>query len=281
MKILSGRAALAVAALAAPGAVLSAPLPLDVLDTADVNYAPYLDNVGGGFSGISDARSLGTGGGSDHFDDAVGFSVNGTPYGVSEGTAGANALSLAQSAFGDILGGLDLWSTGPYLRQIFSVTNTGGATARVAVEWLNNTGNDSGQRVIGSSDGDRDAETTDSYVVTADSETGTNNEVNGWVFQGFGGRAPTSVSLFDGQPVFGSSGDQGFHAIFDLTVAPGETQSLMFFTVVEGINQDGIDASDAILNSAGVYEGLTANLSAAELSRIQNFGGAPAGLPDG
>lgn len=249
------------------GVANAAPLPLDVLDTADVNYTSYLSDCGGGIGCITDATSLGDGGGPDHFDDAFGISLNGLGYSPTEGTAGpGTSLSLEALSLAGFEVSVSFQTTGPVIRQLVTITNTGANSANASVQWHNNTGNDGAQQVIATSDGDLLAENSDQFVVTADSLTGTNNEVNAWIYQDATSLAPTSVDLVDGAADFGFVGEEGFNAVFDLVLAAGEMQSLLFFAIIEGVNDDGI--MGAANFSANEF---VADLSAATLSQVQNF----------
>jgi len=91
-------------------------LPVDGLDTADVNYTSYASDLGGGISGISDATSLGAGGGADHFDDAFGVTLNGSPYGVGGGDLTGNTLTLDPLAIGQYVTQVIMQATGPIMR---------------------------------------------------------------------------------------------------------------------------------------------------------------------
>ena len=255
-------------------AVQFTPLPIDNLDTADVNLSSYESNVDGGFSGIFDANSLGPGGGGDHFDDALGVSVNGSPYGATTGAVGSNELALEQLSFGQFDVSVELRSVGPVVRQLVTVTNNGAAAGDAAIQWHNNTGNDAGQLTIATSDGNLSADVSDRWIVTADnaSLTSTDNEVNAWVLFGLGGTEPSFVDLVDGSATFGGAGEQGLTAIFNLQLEAGETESLLWFVGIEGIGQDGIDVANLLDDqSSALFQNLIADLTPIERSQIVNF----------
>ena len=264
----------ALALFAASTSVQAAPvvLPIDGLDTADVNFSSVSSDLGGGILGISDAQSLGAGGGSDHFDEAFGVTVDGSGYSVTGGDLTGNTLTLDSIAIGQYDVQVEFTSSGPVMRQIVNVTNTG-AAGTASVRWHNNTGNDGSQQTIASSDGDTVGEASDRWIVTADSTTGTDNEVNSWILFGTGtSLAPTSLAMVDGNAGFGFAGEQGLNAIFDLALGAGETGSLMWFVGIEGINADGISLAMMFDDtSSGFFQGLTADLSEAEKARIANW----------
>lgn len=259
--------------LSAHAALVNLPVD-DVLDTSDVNYSNLTANCGGGYTCITDANSLGNGGGGDHFDDAFGVALNGSAYGVSGGDFDGTTLTLDSVMFGNLEMVVEFMSVGPVMRQIVTVTNTGANLEQVNVSWQNNTGNDNSQRTIGTSSGDTVATVEDNWVVTADSDTGTNNEVNAWIFAGTGAGAlnPTSVAMNDLSTTFGGAGDQGFSALFDFDLLAGQTSSLMFFVGIEGINQEGLDLAAELGNvTSDLFSSLTRDLSSEERVQIVNF----------
>lgn len=168
----------------------------------------------------------------------------------------------------------------PFLRQIIDITNTGAMAVATTIGWHNNTGKDGNQQVVQTSDGDTLAETTDSWVVTADAlDADDDNEVNGWAFQGFGGLAPSVLTLDDGHPVgFGNAGDEGLSAWFDLLIGAGETQSLMVFTVHEGPNAEGVAGTQSIYDPQ-TFAMLTSDLSPTRLAGVRNWNASAAVVP--
>ncbi len=250
-------------------------LPVDGLDTADVDYQSYREDIGGGLSGISDANSLGIGGNGDHFDDAFGVTVEGTGYSVAGGDLTGNILTLDTSRIGQFDVQVSLHSSGPVMRQIVTVTNIGGSPAVASVGWHNNTGNDSSQRVIGSSDGDTAGEVTDRWIVTSDSNSvGGGREVNSWMLFGPGNPLvrPTSLAMEDGLAGFGSAGEEGLSAVFDVALAAGETRSVMWFVGLEGFNQEGLDLAARFNNTnSAFFQNLIADLSPTQESQIVNW----------
>lgn len=269
----------------ATAAVVS--LPVDGLDTPDVDYTAYQGNCSSsGIGCISDANSLGAGGGGDHFDEAFGVTINGTGYSTTGGDLTGNTLTLNTETIGQYQVQVQLHSSGPVMRQIVTVTNTGTA-GTASVQWHNNTGNDSSQQTIASSDGDLIGEASDRWIVTADDPVnGSDNEVNSWILFGTGAPVtPTSLAMVDGSAVFGGSGEQGLNAIFDLALGNGETAALMWFVGVEGMNDEGISLAAMFDDtSSPFFQALIADLSAADRAAIVNWSltgvvPAPATLP--
>ena len=274
--MLSIKKLFSLALLAGSATAFAAPvtLPVDGLDTSDVDYNGYYSNCGGSMSCINDARSLGPGGGGDHFDEALGVSVNGTGYMTTAGDLTGNTLTLNAVSIGNFDVQVTLRSSGPVMRQIVTVHNNGATAATASVRWHNNTGNDSAQQVIASSDGDTIGEATDRWIVTADSLSGTDNEVNSWVLFGPGSPSvtPSSLAMVDGDPNFGFSGEQGINAIFDLALNPNGIASLMWFVGIEGINQDGIDLAMGFNDTdSAFFQSLISDLTSTERSQIVNW----------
>ncbi|MEM7626724.1 MAG: hypothetical protein AAF333_14115 [Planctomycetota bacterium] len=259
------------------GGAAAVPVTLPVgnaLDTADVSYSGFFGDVGGGFAGIFDASSLGLGGGGDHFDDALGIGLNGLAYGTDTGDLTGSELVLDPVTLDGFEVQVGYRTVGPVLRQLVIVTNVSNATGNATVSWHNNTGNDSSQQVISTSDGDLAAELSDRWVVTADNTTGTDNEVNAWVLFGPGSPAvtPSNVQLVDGLASFGGAGNEGLSAEFDLSLALGQTQSILLFVGIEGINVDGIKLAKNIdLTDSPLFGGLIADLSTQERLQIANY----------
>jgi hypothetical protein len=245
-----------------------------IFDTSDVDYYTLQADCGGGYTCFTDAASLGNGGGSDHFDDAMGVALNDNAYGVSSGDWDGTSLTLSTVSFGNIEMYVEFMGSGPLMRQIVTLTNTGVNTESANVSWQNNTGNDANQRTIATGSGDLTETADDRWIVTADSNSGIKSEVNSWVFSGPDANAlvPTSISMTDLSNTFGSTGDQGFSALFDFDLLAGETASLMFFVGIEGINQDGIDlAGNFNDTSSTFFQNLTTDLSAQDFSQIRNW----------
>lgn len=257
----------------------AAPLPIDTLDTPDVDYSPYSSSCGDNMSCIPDASSLGANGGGDHYDHAFGVSVDGAGYNAANGTASSNNLTLETLSLGLIDVSVAFRTTGPYLRQLVTITNTGLTSSATRIGWHNNTGNDGSQQTAMTSDGDTVAETTDQWVVTADNVTNQgDDEVNAWAFNGFGGLAPASLLLVDDRPSFGTAGDEGLTAYFDLVLGAGQTKSLMFFAVAEGLASQGIAGAEYIMSAAG-FAALTSDLSTSQLGQVQNWGPQSPAVP--
>ena len=222
------------------------PLPSNI---ATGNGATWfnLNDLGDNLLGLRDATSAPPNGGSDHFDDALGVRVGGAAYAAPVSgqidQVGFTFTADVQTLSGlDVVVEFDFDDVLPVVRQVVQLTNNSGSAVSTTVSWINNTGNDSSQQTDGTSSGDLLFGVDDRHIVTSDGGS-TRAEVNSWILYGPDDPLviPSSVSLFDGESSFGSSGDQGIRAEFDVTVGAGQTQFLMWFVGINGVVQDGLD----------------------------------------
>ena len=107
--------------------------------------------------------------------------------------------------------------------------------------------------------------------------------MNTWVLFGPGNPlvTPTSLAMVDGDPGFGSAGEEGLNAVFDLSLEAGETAALMWFVGVEGINADGIALAN-LFNNTGTpfFENLISDLSDVEKAQIVNWNLSSSQVPE-
>jgi hypothetical protein len=226
-----------------------------------------------------DASSGPSGGGGDHWDDAMGVRVGGSGY-LGSGTfdkTGNTITGPVQSLDGlDVtvqyraVGGL------PVMRQLVCLTNPSTTIRTTTVSWHSNTGNDSGQRIIGTSTGDLSAGLDDRWIVTADNSNlaQSNTETNAWVLYGGASPAvPTSgVSMVDGiSSGFGWVGEQGLSARFDMALNPGQTRYLMWFAAVTPTGQAGLNQAAAITPGSSTWSTLTDDLTSEQLNATANW----------
>ena len=280
-------AGVALATLAASPA-MAAPMATDFnLITDQIEY----DEIGGDNNlnalAFDDAESNLIGGGVDHFDDALGIFIDGNPFldtGTLDVVDNGDSFSINSGiqAFGDVdvQVAFELFDGTPVARQIVTFQNTGTGQASLSASWANNTGNDGSQVLVDDSSGNNALGLDDTWVTTADTAdpTAVNSETNVWVFGGGtpgNFLVPTLVSLLDGVPGgdFGTSGDQGFNAVFDLTLDPGETAALMFFVgTPAGNGLGGLTFGDQFDNlNTPFFANLIDDLSGTQRAQILNF----------
>ena len=280
-------AGVALATLTAGPAVAAPMETFFDLDTDQIFY----EEIGGlndlNALAFNDANSAPIGGGGDHFDDALGIFIDGNPF-LDTGTldlvdnGDSFSINSGIQAFGDVdvQVAFELFDGTPVARQIVTFQNTGAGQTSLSASWANNTGNDGGQVLVDDSSGNAALGLDDTWVTTADTAdaAAVNSETNVWVFGGGtpgNFLVPTLVSLLDGAPGgdFGTSGDEGFNAVFDLTLDPGETAALMFFVgTPAGNGLGGLTFGDQFNNlNTQFFANLIDDLSGTQRSQIVNF----------
>ena len=216
----------------------------------------------------------------DAFDDGATISVDGASYlnpdgdvdltgsTVTTDPASLSGLSVNMQYYFD--------QTDAVVRTLVNFYNPEVAPISATASFQTNLGSDSGTQVISTSSGDTAFTTADRWIITDDSTTGGDPTVT-HVLYGPGGPLVTSnlVSL----TVFSAFGTQGVRADYGLTVAAGDTLSLMFFnglapTATAATGYVSIFDTYAALGASSLLSGL----SQAERDRIVNW--ALGGQPD-
>ena len=192
-----------------------------------------------GILGWDDADSSVIGGGGDHFDQALGIRVGGAAYGQGDGMLDVTGNTVTADTLG--LAGLNVTvqyqisDNYPVMRQLIMLQNPTGSAVNTTLDWINNTGNDSGQVVIYSTSGDLLFANNDMTLVTADdSDVDSNDtEANVWAIYGAGaGATPNATSLLDGENAddeFGDSDEDGVRVGFNILVPANATRYMLFF----------------------------------------------------
>jgi outer membrane autotransporter protein len=227
--------------------------------------------------GWSDATANGD---SDHFDDAMGVRIGGSAYGgdISQAVVTGNAVTLQSQ----ILAGLNVtvhflaYDTSPFMRQVVMLNNPTGTNINTNVQWINNTGNDSSQRTIGTSSGDLAEGLDDRWIATADSsdvnENGT--ETNLWVL--YGPDNPTStttnVVMSEAEGDFGGAGSEGITADYNVDVPAGQTRYVMWFVGATATGQESLDLAPSFDDtSSPLFQQLVADLTDQQLQALVNW----------
>jgi uncharacterized repeat protein (TIGR01451 family) len=150
-----------------------------------------------------------------------------------------------------------------FIRWIESVTNTSGAPVTFTLVTSNNLGSDANTRIVSSSSGDNVAQTSDTWVSTFQAFSGnTSSDPRiGHVLQGAG--APTPVSSINF-----ADGDDNPYWAYSITLAPGQTKSIMHFATGQGTKALA-NAKAAAL--AGLSATSTQCMSNTELTQVANF----------
>lgn len=253
----------------------AAPVPNATLTGGGANWSVGSD--ANGFT-VHEATFAATGQ-SDSFDDALTFQVNGAIY----NTSGGIFDHTGQTATGGIatLSGLSVHTSytaltsSPTLRTLFTLTNSGSQAITATVSMLTNVGSDGSTQVIGSSDGNTSFNLADRWLVTDDSTTG-GDPANLHVLWGLGGLLPTSVSSL----VFDSAGTQGVRADFQMTLAAGQTSSLLMFNQIQSTAANAL-AGAADFSNLTATDARLADLTTAQRASIVNWNlGATNSLPE-
>ena len=252
-------------------------------DAGGVRYETVQNNTATIFNAAGQALGQGYGiseagiidGKGDAFDGGAGIAVNGTVFNqpgsqvdMTTTVDGVFLNTITPMDIGGINTTYNYFMTGNNtLRAVGSFTNTTGLSANVAVIFGGNLGSDNDTTIFATSSGD--------LVYNAGSDTFyVSGQAAGQdVFQ-------TNYLFAAGSnfPTFGRvggtlGGNGSFNSIgYDLTIAAGETKSLMWFVqfseTVTAATADVANFTDlATLDAAGLLAGLTQT----ELDRIENW----------
>lgn len=150
-----------------------------------------------------------------------------------------------------------------YARWTNTVTNTSNTTTTATLYIDNNLGSDSNTRIFASSSGDTTVDTSDHWVGTFQNWSGTTSRDPriGHVLQGDG--APSTLI----QSNFVDGNDNPFWT-YQVSVAPGQTRSILNYTVLRGTQAGAASAAAAIAASAP-----GACMSQNEANAVANFAG--------
>lgn len=162
--------------------------------------------------------------------------------------------------------------TSQTLRTLVELSNPTAAALSTRVALATNFGSDSMTVVRSTSDGDAAITSADRWAITSDDDpTSDADPVTTHVVAGPG--APAVLPAID-TDVFQCSGgptDDGLLATYDLTVAPGETRTLLLFNEVHTVVADAIAAAAAFDETPGARDPLLADLDAAVLTTVANW----------
>lgn len=128
-----------------------------------------------------------------------------------------------------------------FARFIDSFTNPTTSTIAATISYFTNLGSDSSTQVIATSSGDLNVATDDGWILTDDSSNGSGDPAVGHLFYGLGALTPSSI-------------DRSVDNItwsFPISVAPGETVSLMSFAV-QDFNRASAEATIRRIADLGV-----------------------------
>lgn len=225
--------------------------------------------------GVSDGILLSTGQ-NDAYDDAFGFGVNG--MGINDDDGIVDVTGSASTGFRVAIDAVAptgfqvnleyfVFPDPALIRAYFSITNVTDSTVMPQIVFAGDVGSDSNTNILDTGDGDTTLTAADEFVISDDSPSGSagNDPVVSFTFFGDGELVmPSSNELTD---------TDDYNTIFDLELAPGETQALLLFG---GISASLLDAQELVaelasletLNDAGYLDGLTPG----QIADVVNYG---------
>jgi uncharacterized repeat protein (TIGR01451 family) len=150
-----------------------------------------------------------------------------------------------------------------FIRWMDIVTNTSGAPVTFTLATGNNLGSDSNTRIVSSSSGDNVATVADTWVSTFQNFSGnTSSDPRlGHVLQGAGAPTPLAAINF-------ADGDDNPWWVYSITLAPGQTKSILNFATGQG-TKAAANAKAAAL--AALPASATQCMSNTELNQVTNF----------
>lgn len=255
------------------GSVAAAPVTNGSLNGGGATWQS-IGNNSFGFS-VGDADIGGQG---DAFDYGIGFLVGGTAYNTPGGTYDLSGQTVTGNVAN--IGGLNVFvqyyadTASPTLRTLISLSNLGSGSVSTTVRLQTNVGSDGSTQTIATSSGDTTLTALDRWIITDDTPTN-GDPANTHVLWGNGGLAPSNV----GQTVFDAAGTQGILADFALTLAAGQTQSLMFFNQIH-TTAAAAQGEVSVFDNLAPGSTLLAGLSQTELTQIQNWGFGEQQVPE-
>jgi len=212
---------------------------------------------------------------SDAYDDAFALAVNGRlvddfDNDVDVFSVGAGTRVVAQPDLpGSLTGSYDMlfFNDNPLVRLFFSVTNNASSRQTARVEFASDLGSDGDARVEAEGNDDRAFDAEDAFVLFRDDSGSDPNLL--FTFFGTGAATlPATSGLFDGDDV---------NSLFELDLAAGETQSLVFFGGVFDTRLYTFEARSALAYAlTGTLSDLSANgyldeLDAERVGSIVNY----------
>ena len=273
------------AGLAARAIGATVNLPVYSVTVGTIRYQTIAANsatisLGGGvkIEGLYGIQEVGynKGGGirTDAFDGAAGIAVNRLPFNPPTGqvdltttSAGTFIKTITPQNFSGVDASLHYFmsTSSRTLRSVGVFTNNTGTAQTIAVAFGGNLGSDSGTQILATSSGDQVLQVAlDRFVISNDSDVTESDPTLTWTFFGPGGKTADTGQYADGNGLIGEE--------WTLTLAPGQTQELMWFTQ---FNDDLAEAQSllSLVANVGALEaaGLLSGLSAEDLAAIQNW----------
>lgn len=219
------------------------------------------------------------GGRGDAFDSFAGITVNGAAFNqpdfkVDLTTTGAGTFvnTISPVNLGGINTSLDYFmsASGPNLRVFGTFTNTTANPLSAAIAYGGNLGCDANCKIEDSSTGDNTFQSAlDRWFITSDGPANQDAFVT-FVRFGPGGQLASSTPAVPGEDFIGEL--DLFGDIWTLSLAPGETKSLMWFTSLSNSLAEA-QAGTSVFNDLSTLDtaGLLAGLSPTQIGAIANW----------
>ena len=277
-----------VAAFSLAGVAQAVPVPPGANQTLTAGGGAEFTGVhapGGRGMNTGDANVDGGAGGNDAYDDANNLLVDGNSY----APATADLTGQTYTGGAQNIGGIDVTlqyqanPTLPLLRSFGSFANTTGSSIDTTITWQHNLGADSNTTIQASSSGDTIFGIDDRWLVTSD--TGPNDPITSFYWYG-SGTPDETTTLASMTTTFVNAGDQGPRAEYQLSIDPGATVSLLWFSGLadrrfgfdDGVGELANLMSD--IDNLALGSPLLAGLSNAELNQVANFDFGAQAVPE-
>ena len=214
---------------------------------------------------------------SDAFDSGAAIGVNGLPFNLPGGkvdrtttAAGVFVNTITPQSFGaGVNASLNYFmsATSRTLRSVGVFTNTTGASQTITVAFGANLGSDSSTIIRATASGDLLLQVSQDQYVISNQNGQSGNSIDPtetWVWFGPGGKTAATGQYANTNDKIGEE--------WSLTLAPGQTQELMWFTQFSD-DLAGAQAGLSMFADLGALNvaGLLSGLGAAELATIQNW----------
>jgi len=243
---------------------------------------PVQGNPGPGGFGFSDAEFNDPASGGDAYDGGFVMRINNTLFAgpVNGATLNGNTLSSGSTTYSGVSVQAQFWfdPNAPIIRSLYSFSNPSATATNISLRWEVNLGSDTTTTLAGSTTGGATATAADHWLVTSDGGNG--DLVNTLVRYGmYAPHAPDSSTFLPGTAGGGSDGDL-LADVYNVTLQPGQTISLMMFGELSSISGGLSSAINSATNDAATMftdynaldsAGLLADLGVSR-SQIINWG---------
>jgi hypothetical protein len=170
----------------------------------------------------------------DAYDGSHSMAVNGLPFANPDGNVSliSDTSGTTLTSYSDILSSLDInmqyffHATTPAVRILATFTNATASAINAMVRYGGNVGSDGNAIIVATSSGDTILNASDRWSISDDDNPVGGDPVDAFVFYGPGNPSVAPIS------VAGSDKDE-FYADYNINVAPGTSQSLMWFGAMD------------------------------------------------